>query len=231
MLNPKTIDGFKEKWGEMYGDQIGTLVSDLKSGELTPLVKQHLFTDLSNFQPTTQSEMTKWALENPNGRILYMLKSFTLKQFDIVRREIVQKAPNQSALKTTKDLGALALWLGGANLATDTMKDLMKGRTVDPSDLPENAMWSLLSPFGLNKFMGETQLGQGKITDAIVGTVAPAAPLVDALGYAATQPFKKKPNYAKAGRNIPVIGALAYEWLGGGKEEWAKKKRKERRRR
>ena len=58
-------------------------MKEFADGKITDNTKLVLFNKLLDFQPVAKSEMPQVYLENPNGRIFYMLKSFTLKQFDI----------------------------------------------------------------------------------------------------------------------------------------------------
>ena len=53
-------------------------------------VKLLLWHNLSDMQPVSLSEMPLKYLQNPNGRLLYMLKTFTIKQFDVMRRDSYQ---------------------------------------------------------------------------------------------------------------------------------------------
>jgi hypothetical protein len=47
---------------------------------MTDDVKMYLFMKLSQVQPLTQSEMPVGYLKNPNLRIFYMLKTFSIRQ-------------------------------------------------------------------------------------------------------------------------------------------------------
>lgn len=89
--NPKGVAKLKEKYGNMFDEEFDLLISDLKSKQITERVKIMSFSDLADFQPIALSEMSPAYLNNPNARILYMLKSFTLKQWDVARREVYQK--------------------------------------------------------------------------------------------------------------------------------------------
>ena len=62
-------------------------ISDLRSGIKSDQVLQALFNRLSDVAPISLIEMPQAYAENPNTRILYSLKSYTIKQFDFLRQQ------------------------------------------------------------------------------------------------------------------------------------------------
>ena len=111
------------------------LIDDLKNEKVTEDVQILVFNKLLDHQPVTQSEMPQSYLEANGGRLLYQLKTFTLKQLDVTRRKItndVIKAKNKK--ERIRGLGNLlrflALWVF-AGATKDIIKDLILGRPVD----------------------------------------------------------------------------------------------------
>ena len=150
----KTAKGeaaFRKKWGKAYGSEIDNVIADLKSGTVTDSVKFHAFNELSDMQPITMMAMPKTYLDHPDGRILYALKTFTLKQYDVVRRNVVQEWKHGSKIKAVKQAGALAAYLSAANLGTQTIKDMLLGRDPGLDNIPDKSLWALLGVYGLNK--------------------------------------------------------------------------------
>ena len=75
---------------DMFGadtKRVDTIMSDLKEGRLTMDGKFLLFNKVADYQPITQSELPFSYLKSGNSRLLYVLKSFTLKQIESLRRE------------------------------------------------------------------------------------------------------------------------------------------------
>jgi hypothetical protein len=220
---------FRKKWGKFYGDDIETLITDLKAGKVTDTTKFHAFNELSGVQPITMSEMPQAYLDNPNfGRLLYSLKSFTIKQIDVVRREIVQEFRKGSKISAVKKAATLAGYLAAANVGTQTVKDLLLGRDVYVEDLPDNAVWALLSVFGVNKYTSDKYLSKGEWTDAFWETIKAATPIIDAVTTGAYELTKEDPDLSKQARSIPVIGPLLYNWFLGGAEKYNERLAKER---
>jgi hypothetical protein len=214
----------RAKWGKAYGDEIESLITDLEKGNITDNTKLLAFHELSDVQPISLSEMPKWYLENPNGRILYMLKSFTLKQFDIVRREIVREYAKGNKGNAIAKATALVGYATAANLGTQVVKDMAQGREVRPEDLPSKAMWTLLGIYGFNNYIAERYLSQGDLGGALVNTILPPLPVLDSLQQGVKQTTKmiedEDYNYFKATRAFPIFGPLVYSWMGGGAERY-----------
>tara|TARA_R100000781_G_scaffold113684_2_gene82737 strand:- start:1998 stop:4052 length:2055 start_codon:yes stop_codon:yes gene_type:complete len=74
---------------ETFGSQEAAdlVLKDLAEGKMSDDIKFLMFCELSNIQPISHAEMPQKYLDMPNGRIAYQLKTFTIKQFDIYRRE------------------------------------------------------------------------------------------------------------------------------------------------
>ena len=211
---------FRKRQGNVYGDELDALVADLKSGTVSTNVKFHLFNELADVQPIALSEHSPGYLDNPNHRILYMLKSFTLKMYDVVRRDIVKEWKQGNKVTAAKNAGLLAGYLTVANTGIQTTKDIILGREVRPEDIPDRAVWALLGVFGANKYVSERYVGRGDIKGAVVNTLVPATPLIEAAIKGTLEPFKDDPDLAPVMKGIPVVGPLFYNWFGGGAEKY-----------
>jgi hypothetical protein len=173
-------------------------------------------------------EMPKKYLEHPNGRILYALKTFTLKQYDIVRRDVIQEWKKGSKIKAAKQAALLAGWLTAANVGTMAAKDMMMGRDPNIENIGDNALWALLGVYGFNKYGSDKYLKDGKLTEWAINTVAPATPMIDAALTGAADLSKEDPNLEKHIRAVPLVGGLVYNWFGGGAEKYNERLEKER---
>ena len=88
----KGLQQFKAKWGKTFGDEFESLVNDLKAGKVTENTKLLLWSELSGSQPISLSDMPQGYLAAPNGRIFYQLKSFTLKQIQLLQDSVIDEA-------------------------------------------------------------------------------------------------------------------------------------------
>ena len=110
--------------------------------------------------------------------------------------------------------------MSAAGVTVQTVKDILLGRDVKPEDLPENAMWSLTSVYGLNRYTTEKYLQQGKFTDAAFNIIQPPVPILEMVQGTITEATKEDPDFAKYTRSIPVVGPMFYNWFGGGAEKY-----------
>ena len=211
---------FRKEFGKIYGDEIDAVVADLKSGTMSENVKFHLFNELSDVQPISLIEMPEPYVKHPNWRIAYMLKSFMLKQYDIVRRTIVQDYKKGNKMRAIKNATLLAGYLTVANTGTRAVQDILLGREVRPEDIPNRALWSLLGVFGINKYVTERYIQQGDVKGAVSNFVLPATPLIESTIELGKEPFKDEPDYPKAMKGIPLVGPIIYNWFGGGAERF-----------
>ena len=215
---------FREKWSKVFGSEIDSVVTDLKVGNITDNTKFLAFNEVADVQPIALSEMPEMYLKSPNGRIFYMLKSFTLKQIDLVRRNVVQEFNKGNKTQAVKNAALLGGYLMAANTSTQVAKDLLLQREVKPEDIPDRAVWSLLSVFGINQYITDRYLAQGDVMGAVQGIVTPATPALD-LAQAVYKQGKKavegeEVNVFATTKSLPIVGPILYSWFGGGKENF-----------
>ena len=228
----KGIAKLREKYGQFFGDEFDDLVLDLKNKQVTDRVKVMSFSDLTEFQPVTLSELPEAYLRGQKTRLLYMLKSFTLKQYDILRREVGQKLLTKGKrVEGVKNLAALTTYLAASNVTSSVIKDILQGREVDVESIPDRAIFGILGVYGINKYSTERYFSQGKVVEGLANIVAPPSNLIESLFELPQEMAKKDPNYeeaiARMIKPLPIVGKLAYQWIFGGMEKDAEKKFKE----
>lgn len=172
------------KYGRAFEGEFPQMLDDLQNGRITDNTKLLALTELTGSQPITLSSMPQGYLANPNGRILYAMKSFAIKSFDLFRREAIGTfmdgrrqwaAGNKKEGKVLMQRGvrnllgiAAAYAIGGA--VTNSAKDLLAGRETDPEEL---AAGSLLGLVGLSRFDLQNLLKNGP-GDAVRDKLMPA---------------------------------------------------------
>ena len=212
---------FAEEWGDIFGKELPDVMNDLINEEITDNVKFFMWNKLSDLQPISLSELPATYLTRPGSRILYMLKTFTIKQMDLLRRDVYQKmkVPGQRA-QAMKNLAKYGVMFGAANMTADTVKQWMQGKDVDFEDNVVAALWknALLSEYTVR------QGASGKISQAMVDVVKPPVNMVDDV-YEDLANLGREFNTLK---HVPVIGKMLYMHFGGGAEksnEWRKKEK------
>ena len=126
---------FRIKYNNSFTkEEMDNLISDFSnlkiypnSAPLTDDIKFVLFNELMDVQPITMSQMPTAYLNATKtaggmGRLMYQLKTFTLKQMDIVRTRGLQKIANGRVVEGTQELLKYSLILGGTNATAQTIK-------------------------------------------------------------------------------------------------------------
>jgi len=150
-------------------DRAGRMVKELResnptSGELPKAVEELIWYKFLDLNPATLGEMPKFYNQSGNARIMYMLKSFTVKQFDVFREaaqkdidranELMKKGNTRGAAKAAAEaiskIIGLGLVFGAANASTDMIKDTLYGRPIKRDELLEDNLWRLI---GINRYI------------------------------------------------------------------------------
>jgi len=210
---PKGIENLRREWEPRFGEEFPQLLEDLQRGELTDTVQTMLFSKLSKMQPITKLELPQKYLDMPNGRIVYMLKSFMLKQMDVVRNDFYNELQKGNVRTALGNITKYAATMGIAGATTQYIKDWLLGRDVDPEldDIPLN----ILKTFGWSEYAGN-KIKRGAIGEAIGDVALPPYKMFDQLfkDALAEDPTYKSLNY------FPVVGRMLYSWNLGGAEEY-----------
>ena len=210
--NPTT--DFMRRIEAVFGNDTSKILDDLKSGKITEDVKLLAFNELLDVQPVALSEMPEQYLKGGNGRIFYMLKTYTIKLFDVYRNEIFQQM-RTNPVQATKNLLYLSGALVAMNATADEIKDLMLNRETSLSD---RTIDNVLKLAGFSKFTIYKAREEG-IGSAVAKTILPPFKLLDAAYKDVTQgDFDETP------QSIPVGGKLYYWWFGKGAEKTEKKR-------
>ena len=220
--------------------ELPKVIADLKSGEITDDIKYLAHYVLSDFQPVSLTEMPEFYLKAPNGRIMYMLKTYTMKQFDIIRNEAFKKMKEGKTVKEKAEgirrLIYLASVLMLTGISADKIKNYMYNREQEFDEMVGD---NLLKLFGLQKYLLWVQrryrnLGWTTIK-ALVPPVGVFNPVFEAFMrdlYKAEKSIRKNekleiPEDLESVKNIPIFGRLYYNYFGNGEKFHAKRKEKE----
>lgn len=221
-VKQKALDGLRKKYGKVYGDEFDALVADLTNSVKSENTKLLAFHELSDYQPISLSEMPQGYLEARNGRLLYMLKSFTLKQYDIVRRNILQEWQAGNKKLAARNMAVLAGYITATNMGVQAVRDMIYGREVRPEDIPSKAAWSLLGVYGANQYLTERYFRQGEFKEGAVNYLVPATPIIDSVLTLGADVLDEDTEIElmRYTRAVPVVGPLLYAWFGGGTERY-----------
>lgn len=199
-----------ERYGYAFEGEMPQLIADLRTRANTQRTQRLAFEALSDAQPISKAEMPQAYLEYPNGRLLYQLKTYMLKQGDIVRRDAYQNIVSGDPKKLligARNLAALATVYALAGVPSDVVKDWISGREADPLSTPK-MVENVLQTFGLNRY-AQDRLSSGKVVDTARDFVTPPLKVLEdiALGR------------EKAVAYIPGVGRPVYDRFLGGNEK------------
>ena len=214
----------------VFGDDLSRqMVRELQSSNpnsqnLPKAVEELIWYKFLDLNPATLTEMPALYNKSGNGRIAYMLKSFTLKQFDVFRQagiDDIQKAKTlysqgkkeQAANLATKGVGnilKLGMIFAAANATTDVIKDTMYGRPTKPDDLVVNNLLKLL---GVNRYMAYEF--QRKGIGSVVGqSLLPPFTVFDRASKDLTGMFGDKEYKGNLLQGTP-LDVIYWHYLGG----------------
>ena len=226
-----------DKWKDTFTDaEMGEFMDALRVGDTNnEHVQLMLWHELSDIQPISLSEMPEAYLKAKNGRLLYSLKSFALKQMDIVRRQIVHEYKTGSKAKAKGNAVRFALLTGGSAAMTNEMRQWLFSGGADPirpEDIPEEVVWQWIGTSILVNKYSTTKAGKtGDISSALAsGFMPPLGMIGGALGDAAqyaTGNGAETLAETNTVATIPWIGRIISDFAGKGNERKRKRAAKE----
>jgi hypothetical protein len=159
--------------------------------------------------------MPEMYLKHPNGRILYQLKTYMLKQADIVRRDVYKNIASgepKRILEGAKNAAALAAIYAVANVPGDVIKDFLSDREVDPLNTPR-LVENVLQTFGLNRYT-TGNLAQGKVVGVLQNTLTPPLKVFEDVArtvhQAAGNGAAPETDW-KGVSYVPLVGRIVYD--------------------
>jgi hypothetical protein len=194
----KDAPGLRDELAPVFGrERAGEMVKQLQqsnpaSKNLPKAVEELIWYKFLDLSPATLGEMPLYYNTSGNMRIAYMLKSFTLKQFDVFReagsrdiekakllyKEGKTREAVKSATKGMNKVLGLAVVFAAANASTDVIKDMMYGRPIKKDELLADNALKLL---GINRYLAYKAKREG-IGKAVLETMLPPMTLFDRGG-------------------------------------------------
>jgi len=182
-----------------------------------PHVRLALFSELTKVQPISMSQMPQGYLNNPNARIMYMLKTFTLKQLDLARNDIlnVAKKPGmKSKVEASANLMKMAMTIGLANAGVEHVKNWMRGK--ENLEITDAAFASLLRNWGISQYtLNDLKGGDFKSFTANMLSPPVFGVASDVFRYLTKDDYPD----SKIVRHIPVAGKPISYWLEGKEDD------------
>lgn len=222
-------DVLKRELDRMFDPEEAKMaLEELKNGEITERTKYLAFNRLLDFQPVAKSEMPQKYLEMPNGRIFYMLKSYSIKQIDVFRTQAIDKIIEGDVKGGMKNLLYLSGALIAANATADEIKDTLLGRETPLSDKVVDNLWRLVGASKYDVYKARTDgVGQTVLKKILFPSSIADNVYKDVTNFLQDKKYEKGPMKGEdykleSVQSIPLAGKLYYWWFGRGdqKEEY-----------
>lgn len=227
----KGVQKLSDKYSKAFGGEFTSLVDDLQKGKMTENVKVYLWNELADLQPISMSEVPQKYLDAPNGRLFYALKTYALKQLDILRRDIAQQWAKGNKKEAMRNAVAYSLIVPLSNGTVEETKDFMLGREFRPEEIADNAIGHMFKTFGASDYVTEKYFGDtkgAKVASALGETFSPPIQWMDSVG---TDLWNIVDTDAELStetlRELPLIGKAWYNFFGGGLERFHERELKE----
>jgi len=218
--NSKAYKKFIEENKPFFQNETDDLVDAIRRGDSqNENVRHYLFSRLTKTQPITLSEMPAKYLNMKGGRLFYSLKTFFVKQLDVMREDIVQKlAKRETSKEGMQNAARFAMLFGGGTAAVNATKDLILGRPVEISD---ELMDVAMQMIGISRYAIYKAKSDG-LTGGATAVLAPPMPIVNEAFKVIAADDKEeaiKKQSKELVRYIPVVGKDIYWRFGAGKEK------------
>jgi hypothetical protein len=218
--NSKAYKKFIEENKPFFQNETDDLIDAIRRGDSqNENVRHYLFSRLTKTQPITLSEMPAKYLNMKGGRLFYSLKTFFVKQLDVMREDIVQKlAKRETSKEGMQNAARFAMLFGGGTAAVNATKDLILGRPVEISD---ELMDVAMQMIGISKYAIYKAKSDG-LTGGATAVLAPPMPIVNEAFKVLAADDKEealKKQSKELVRYIPVVGKDIYWRFGAGEEK------------
>lgn len=120
-------------------------------------------------------EVPELYLQHSGFKLFYALKTFQIKRWDYYRSEALRDITNTKDPKKLasawKRILALATYMYIVGFTTDTIKNFIFGRPIDPATMSEDQMWKIL---GVSKYQIYGSRDKGAIETLATSYLTPA---------------------------------------------------------
>ena len=247
--NTKAYQRLVNEYEAALGNEFGDFVNALKIGNKSDdNVMAAVFGRLLDQHPAAMDEMPLGYIKHPNARVMYMLKSFTIKQIDLLRKRTLDqiadgiismekgstKAGKRMVADGVRDMVKYSLFFGGSVMGINGIKDFILGREVSIADRGVDYFAQLvgLQRYHIRRAMrifAEEDKPTGEAWALVMGFLAPPAAsiLFDGV-YTDIKDFAtgdmQSVAKAKTWNYLPIVGRDIF-WRVGLGADWERKKR------
>ena len=225
-LSQKESPMFIEELKRYFGDNWQEALENMKTGEKSDYLVEYAFDRVSDRQPLTGLEMPVLYHTQPNLRpFLYMFRSFQLNRLNSIIQNARRDIKNGHYAKAVGTLAVTFAVYIAADMSTDILKDVLRGKKIKDDDVDEYVWDNLLRMFFMSKYMADS-FDYKNPSEVIMKNVTPGGfSVIDD-----TIRSIKNDDYTRMEKYIPLVGREVYEQgMKDSKTRQTSRSRKERR--
>ena len=219
--NSKFGKQLDQKYKEAFGDEYEALLNELRTNQMTERVKLYLWSELGDVQPISLAEMPVNYLKMKDGRLFYMLKTWTAKQLDLIRRDVRDTWANGDKAQAAKNAVSYSLIVPSFSVPVSYVKDSMLGRDPELDEIEPRFIDAGLKMFGASEYTLRKAARKTGVGDALLEfgkgvTIPPYKHFTDTVNELARALSDDDPDWNKIIRHVPVVGKFYYNFYGPG---------------
>ena len=200
-----------------FGEKANQVRQDIIDGNITDDVLLLSYRALADLQPLTRDQLPTNYSKFGNLRIIYQLKTYAIKSFDIARQDCFDKIRSGDKKLIIEGFGNL-LRLAGMlmlfNVPVDMLIDFIKGREIN---LTDSILDSILIYPLFNRFT-TTNFNRGGLKEVFTNLFTPVA--VKTISDITSDIVSKKDiQEVYSWSYMPFVGDFYYGNFGGGKDK------------
>jgi len=212
-------EGFMKKYEPFFGKDTENVWDEMQTGKKTNDVMTVLISELSEFQPVTLSQQSKGYLGAGNMRMLYMLKTFTLRATSAAMREGAKEMKKGNYAKGAMKVSSILMIYAAAGAGADELKDLIRGKD---STFTDNTMDNLLQMLFMSKYTLEKGMTSDSVVKTLMANLLPPVRYADSfIADVYSLASSEKEFKAKTLSSVPMIGTIAYGRSSAGQSTYA----------
>jgi len=184
-------------------------------------IKGFALNELADVQPISKMEVPELYAKAGNLRVFYMYKTFTLKRLDILRNQAysdikggIKSGSRKQLLKGLAKLVWLALMFSLADASADVLKDVIKGKPIDP--MQDYVVDNFLQMIMLSRYSAGKVRGEGLSAFFKNNISLPISNVDAATRDLMTLMDEDSERGSELARRIPWMGDMYYWWMGEG---------------
>jgi len=204
--NPRGIKELEKKgYRRLLGDEeFVNFVNDLRTGKMdNPNVRFAIANELAEVQPIHMIDMPIAYLKHPNGRIVYSLKTWAIRQLNRMREDVMEG--------NYKDFAKYAMGVyvstNSVDLSKKFIQSIYQEKPLTQEDVTNESLDNLLKIVGANRYQMKKSHREGPMGPLWDALKPPTLGIMDNL-YLDIKNWDNDEAKIRSISNIPIVGRM-----------------------